>query len=119
MLMFPLSAQCVFYFSQIWPVNRRKEIRKEAKKKKGMEEHSKSAFSECFGPFLELVLQEEFPSTESLGSYISLAPLQMVSADLRKDAACITVSFVSSCTVGQLLGKEIMHTTCGIHLGCL
>lgn len=43
----------------------------------------------------------------------------MVLADLRKDAAQITVNFVSSCTVGQLLGEEIMQTTCGIHLGFL
>lgn len=81
--------------------------------------HSKSAFSECFGPFSELVLQEEFHFTDSLGSCIALAPVQMVSADLHQDAAWIPVNFVSSCTVGQLLGKEVIHATCGIHLGCL
>lgn len=112
--MFPLSTECVFYCSQIWLVNRRKEKKKEAKK-----EHSESAFSECFEPFLELVLHEQFPFTESLGSCISPASVQMLSADLRQDAAGITVNFVSSCTVGQLLGEEIMQTTCGIHLGCL
>lgn len=68
-----------------------------------------------FWTLFELVLQEEFPFTESLGSCTTV---QMVSADLRKDAASITVNFVSSCTVSQLLGKEIMQTTCGIHLGC-
>lgn len=84
-----------------------------------MEEHSKSAFSDCFWAIYELVLQEEFPFTESLGSCVSLASVQMVLADLHKDAAWITVNFVSSCTVGQLLAEEIMQTTCGIHLGCL
>ena len=39
----------------------------------------------------------------------------MASADVCKDA----VNFVSSCTVGQLLGEEVMRIACGIHLGRL
>lgn len=54
--------------------------------------------------FFLFVRQKEFPFTESLGSCFSLTSVQMVSADLRKDAARITVNFVYRCTVGQLLG---------------
>lgn len=99
-------------------MNRRKEKRQDAKKR-GWKSTQSQHFLTVLDPFFELVLQEEFHSTDSLGSCIALAPVQMVSADLHKDAAWIPVNFVSSCTVGQLLGKEIMHTTCGIHLGCL
>lgn len=45
------------------------------------------------------------PFTESSGSYIAPAPLQMDSADLRKDAVYITASFVSTSTVGSTVGK--------------
>lgn len=54
------------------------------------------------------IISETFPFTESFGSCFSLSSMQMVSTDLCKDAAWITVNFVSSCTVGQLLGNEIM-----------
>lgn len=53
-----------------------------------------------------LLLQEEVPPfTESSGSYIASALLQMDSADLRKDAVYITAIFVSTSTVGSTVGK--------------
>lgn len=50
--------------------------------------------------------RKSFPLfTESSGSYIASAPLQMDSADLRKDAVYITAIFVSTSTVGSTVGK--------------
>lgn len=85
-------------------MNGRKEKRKEAKKER-MEESSQSQRFLRIVDFF-LLLQEEFPPfTEWPGSYVASAPLQMDSADLRKDAVYITVIFVSTSTVGSTVGK--------------
>lgn len=67
------------------------EEEKEESQERRTGEHSMSAFSECFGLFLKLVLHKEFPFTESLESCISPASMPMVSADLCKDAAGIVL----------------------------
>lgn len=76
----------VFCFSQIWSVNWRKEKRKEAKKR-GWKSSQSQHFLSVLDPFSSRFYRKSFPFTESLGSCISLAPAQMVSADLCKDAA--------------------------------
>lgn len=58
-LMFLLSTVCVLLQPNM--VNELEEGEEEGSQEKRMEEQSKSAFSLCFGPFFELLLQEEFP----------------------------------------------------------
>lgn len=80
-------------------------------RKKGRKPRKKGWKSSQSQRFLHIVdfsllLQEEFPPfTESSGSHIASAPLQMDSADLRKDAVYITAIFVSTSTVGSTVGK--------------
>lgn len=117
---FPLSTQCLVLLRPNM-AGQQEEGEKEGSQEKRMEEHSKSAFSDCFGPSLGCFLRDEFPFCRIFLGFAAslLASAQMVSADLREDAARIAVNLVSSCTLGQLLGEEIMQTTCGIHLGGL
>lgn len=117
-LCFPFLTKRVFNFSQIWSVDRRKKKRKEAKfKKKKVDEHSKSAFSQCF---LRAFSWAALTGWFSLYRIIREQHLSNPTADGFSRPAygcCMHHCGLSSCTVGQLLGREIMHITCGIHLG--